>query len=318
MFRLTLLLFLLVNNTVAFTQTIPLSPTTGISAASSSITTTTSPQRIISFAPFITEIAFSAGLGDKLIAVSSYSDYPEQAATLEQISTYEGINLERIISLEPDLILIWQGGMSNRDIQRLKELNFKLYPLQSNLDSATKIPSPHNTETELDNIKYSSLQNIAVNLEALSAFADDPQIGLQQAQYFRTQLKTLKARYNTNKKVRYFYQMADKPLMTFANGNWPSEVFEFCGGENIIDANGEKKSITPYPTVSIEQIIKLAPDVIFAPQQSIEHFWPRWEKVIPTVHKKQLWSLNPDWLTRPTMRTLLAIEEVCERFEQVR
>ncbi len=64
-------------------------------------------QRVISLAPHATEIAYAAGLGDKLIAVSEMSDYPEQAKDLEKVSNYQGIKLERIIALQPDLVIAW-------------------------------------------------------------------------------------------------------------------------------------------------------------------------------------------------------------------
>lgn len=64
-------------------------------------------ERVISLAPHATEMAFAAGLGDKLIAVSEHSDYPEQATKLEKVSNYQGIKLERIIALQPDLVIAW-------------------------------------------------------------------------------------------------------------------------------------------------------------------------------------------------------------------
>ncbi|GAL10678.1 vitamin B12 ABC transporter B12-binding component BtuF [Vibrio astriarenae] len=67
-------------------------------------------QRVISLAPSATELAFSAGLGDKLLAVSEYSDYPQQASNLERVANYKSINIERIITLKPDLILAWRAG----------------------------------------------------------------------------------------------------------------------------------------------------------------------------------------------------------------
>lgn len=67
-------------------------------------------QRVISLSPANTELAYAAGLGDSLIVVSAYSDYPEQAKKLEQVSDWQGLNVERIIALKPDLILAWRGG----------------------------------------------------------------------------------------------------------------------------------------------------------------------------------------------------------------
>ena len=62
------------------------------------------PPRVISLAPHATELAYAAGLGPHLVAASAYSDYPEQAKSLERVANYRGVKLERIIALKPDLI----------------------------------------------------------------------------------------------------------------------------------------------------------------------------------------------------------------------
>ncbi|NMU24035.1 ABC transporter substrate-binding protein, partial [Vibrio parahaemolyticus] len=86
------------------------------------------------------------------------------------------------------------------------------------------------------------------------------------AEDFRTQLSTLKEQYNTNEKVSYFYQLSEKPIITVAGKNWPSEVFTFCGGENIFAA-----SSAPYPQVSIEQVITRQPEVIFTSRHAMSN-----------------------------------------------
>ena len=88
--------------------------------------TSSSYQRIISLAPHITEMLYSAGAGDKIVGVVSYSDYPKEALKKPIIGGYNAINLENIIQLNPDLILGWQSGNRPQDIKRLKELGFNV------------------------------------------------------------------------------------------------------------------------------------------------------------------------------------------------
>lgn len=99
----------------------------GVLALLASYTAIADTQRIISLAPHTTELAYAAGLGDKLIAVSEYSDYPEQAEKLERVANYQGIKLERIVALEPDLILAWPTGNPARELEKLERLGFNLY-----------------------------------------------------------------------------------------------------------------------------------------------------------------------------------------------
>lgn len=249
-------------------------------------------KRIISLAPHATELAFAAGLGDKLVAVSEYSDYPAQALKLEKVANYQGLNIERILTLKPDLVIAWPAGNPAKELDKLKQLGLRI----------------HTTKTQ-------KLDDIANNIEALSQFSDDPSIGQQAARDFRQSLLTLKQSYGSQSKVRYFYQLSEKPIITLAKGSWPSEVFEFCGGENIF-AN----SASSYPQVGIEQVLLAKPDVIFTSEHAIENgtMWQKWQQQLPAVQNGFVWALTSDWLNRPTPRTLQAIEEVCEYFSVVR
>src|SRR5262245_4629062 len=64
------------------------------------------PQRIISLAPSVTETLFALGLGNQVIGVTSYCDYPDAAKTKEKIGDTLHPDFERIIALKPDLVLI--------------------------------------------------------------------------------------------------------------------------------------------------------------------------------------------------------------------
>ncbi|HAV1350947.1 vitamin B12 ABC transporter substrate-binding protein BtuF [Vibrio parahaemolyticus] len=249
-------------------------------------------ERVISLAPHATEIAYAAGLGDKLIAVSEMSDYPKEAGELEKVSNYQGIKLERIIALQPDLVIAWPAGNPAKELEKLKQFGVPIY--------------------------YSTtgtLEDIANNIEQLSQYSDDPSKGQKAARDFREGLTALKAKYNTTEKVRYFYQLSEKPIITVAGKNWPSEVFNFCGGENVF-AN----TAAPYPQVSIEQVITRQPEVLFTSRHAMsdDGMWAQWKNELPALRNNHVWSLNSDWINRPTPRTLNAIIEVCEHFESVR
>ncbi|WP_186171272.1 vitamin B12 ABC transporter substrate-binding protein BtuF [Vibrio chagasii] len=249
-------------------------------------------QRVVSLAPHATELAYSAGLGDNLVAVSERSDYPLQADKLEKIANYQGIKVEKIIALQPDLILAWPAGNPPRELAKLEQFGFNIYY------SKTK-----------------SLDSIATNIEQLSQYASDPSIGENNAKQYKEQLNALRLKYKDAEPVSYFYQLSEKPIITVAQGHWPSEVFEFCGGRNIFE-----DSASPYPQVGIEQVVLNKPQVIFTSQHAIENgtMWQSWAEEIPAVAKNQIWSLNSDWINRPTTRTLQAIQQVCDYFDRVR
>lgn len=255
-------------------------------------TEVTTAKRVVSLAPHATELAYSAGLGDNLVAVSERSDYPPQADKLEKVANYQGIKVEKIIALQPDLILAWPAGNPPRELAKLEQFGFNIYY------SKTK-----------------SLDSIATNIEQLSQYASDPSIGENNAKQYKEQLNALRLKYKDAEPVSYFYQLSEKPIITVAQGHWPSEVFEFCGGRNIFE-----DSASPYPQVGIEQVVLNKPQVIFTSQHAIENgtMWQSWEEEIPAVTKNQIWSLSSDWINRPTTRTLQAIQQVCDYFDRVR
>ncbi len=249
-------------------------------------------ERIVSLAPHATEIAFAAGLGDKLVAVSEHSDFPLEASNIEKVANYQGIKIERIIALQPDLILAWPTGNPEREIEKLKQFGFHIY-----YSSA------------------STLDDIPANIERLSHYADDPSIGEKAAKDYRNSLKALKQNYNTTQPVSYFYQLSEQPIITVAQNNWPSEIFRFCGGVNVFE-----ESSAPYPQISAEQVLVKQPQVIFTSEHAIENgdMWQHWREELSAVSNGYVWQLNSDWLNRPTPRTLLAIEQVCNHLETVR
>ena len=69
-----------------------------------SLATAAAPQRIIALAPHITEMLFAIGAGDKVVAVSDYSDYPPEATTLPSVASYAAVNIEAVLALRPDLV----------------------------------------------------------------------------------------------------------------------------------------------------------------------------------------------------------------------
>ena len=247
---------------------------------------------IISLSPHTTEMAYAAGLGDKLIAASDYSDYPEAAKSLERVANYRGIKMERIVALQPDLILAWEGGNPTREMTRLEQLGFKVF---------------------YSNPK--SLEDIAATLEQLGQFADTPEQAQHNAQDFRQRLDKLRLIHKEKQPVSYFYQLSTSPIITVAGDNWPSQVFSLCGGQNIF-AN----SAVAYPQVSQEQVIIRQPEVIFGTSHAAADpsVWNNWREQLPAVEKQHIFTVTSDWLNRPTPRTIKAAEEVCQYLDQVR
>lgn len=241
-------------------------------------------QRVISLSPANTELAYAAGLGDNLIAVSAYSDYPEQAKKLEQVSDWQGVNVERIIALKPDLILAWRGGNPQRPLDQLASFG---------------IPIVYFDPQTIDEVIG------AVN--ELSQYSSKPKLAQQNVDAMRAKLTPYQNQKKSGLKTqKVFIQLGTQPLFSAGNHTLQNDVVTFCGGENIF-AN----SAVQWPQVSREQVLTRNPDVIImtgsAEQENvIRDFWHS-QLDVPIIR------LNEDWFHRAGPRIIDAAEQLCEQ-----
>lgn len=241
-------------------------------------------QRVVSLSPANTELAYAAGLGDNLIAVSAYSDYPEQAKKLEQVSDWQGVNVERIIALKPDLILAWRGGNPQRPLDQLASFGIPIIYFD-----------PQTIDGVID----------AVN--ELSQYSPRPEVAQQNISAMRAKLTPYRNQKKSDLKTKkIFIQLGTQPLFSSGKHTLQNDVVTFCGGENIF-AN----SAVQWPQISREQVLTRNPDVIVM-TGSIEQ-----EKVVRNFWQSQLdvpiIRLNEDWFHRAGPRIIDATEQLCEQ-----
>ena len=99
-------------------------------------TTTSRPERIVSLAPNITEILFELGLGEKIVAVSSDSDYPNEAAEKKKVGTFWQPNTEAVIAAKPDLVITLRTRTNQQKAvaDSLRRLGYQVLLLQLGLE----------------------------------------------------------------------------------------------------------------------------------------------------------------------------------------
>lgn len=246
----------------------------------------TPADRVITLSPSATEMAYAAGMGDNIVGVSAYSDYPKAAKNIEQVTNWQGINIERILLLKPDLVIAWQGGNPQRPLDQLKALG---------------IP-----------IIYSdpqSIEEIADDLVTLSSYSHHSDIAIKNAQQLRQQYQALQQQYAStisnqpNKKV--FIQFGMQPLFTTSNSSLQSHITELCGGKNIF-AN----SPVAWPQVSREQVLTKQPDLIIFSGKAdqiptVRAFWQP-QLTVPVI------AIDEDSFSRPAPRIINAAQQICE------
>ena len=250
--------------------------------------------RIVSLAPHVTETLFAAGAGDHVVATVSHSDYPEAAQALPRIGRYDRLDVERILSLEPDLVVGWQSGNPAGSLERLRELGLTLY-----------ISEPRRLET------------IARSLERYGRLAGTAETAAAAAAAYRQRLQRLRARYAGRPSIDVFYEIWNDPLMTVNGEHLISDVIRGCGGRNVFAG---LSSIAP--RIGVEAVLERDPAVIVASGMGQERpewldDWRQWSD-LRAVARDNLFFIPPQFLQRHTPRILTGMERLCEQLERAR
>lgn len=190
------------------------------------------PDTIISLAPNNTEILFALGLGDKVVGVTSFCDYPEEALAVEKIGDFNGINLEKIIELNPNLVLNYGPGDAD-DNARLKEAGIQMLAfLPESIDAVI------NTINTIGHATGSTEQSKELTNNMMAR--KDEILDLVK---------------NADKK-KVFYEIWHDPLMAAGPGSFMDQLITLAGGTNIAEnAEGD------YAQYDLEQLIERNPEV---------------------------------------------------------
>lgn len=251
-------------------------------------------QRIVSLAPHVTEQLFAAGAGKKLVAVSEYSDYPEEAKRLPQVASSGGVDLERVLALKPDLVVAWRLEATAAALARLEALGLPVF--------------------------YSEprrLAQIPDSIEALGELAGTRDVAHSQALSLRAQLDLLKARYGSRRKVSVFYQISERPLMTLGGRQFVSDAIELCGGHNVF-----ADSPVMAPQVNVEAVVAADPEAIItaSPDPSDRQWQALWQRFpgMRAVRAGNLYAVPVNEMHRHGPRAIGATAILCGDIDDAR
>lgn len=240
-------------------------------------------ERVVSLAPSLSEIVVELGAADLLVGVLDGGDRPQALAQVPSVGHYGQLDMERLLSLKPDLILLWPGSVGPAQREQLQRLNIPVY-----------VAEPH------------SLEQLTTQVQAIAQQLGREEAGRQLAAQLRQRLAELRERYQRAEPLRVFYQVWDQPLYTVGGGQIISDALSVCGARNVFD---DLK--LPAPQVNIESVLQRDPEVILAGNQAQLDAWKAWPQVAAVAQKHLL--LVPDkGLERPSGQMLEAVARLCE------
>lgn len=249
--------------------------------------------RIVTLAPHLTEQLFSLGVGERIIATVEYSDYPKAALSIPRIGGAEDISAEVILALQPDLVLAWDSGSPTEVLTLLESLGVAVYRASSQ-----------------------SLLGVSKTLADIAVLTQQSVTAAPLIAAFNADIEKVVSLYRNKRTVSVFYQLWYEPLMTANKQQMINEMITICGGSNLFAEQAEV-----VPQTSVESIVVLNPEIIFAPEQGTPVNWQkRWQAwpEISAVSEQHLYTLNADLINRPTLRSVQGLQQICDLLDKVR
>ncbi len=214
-------------------------------------------RRIVSLAPGATAMLFAAGAGERVVGTSAYSDEPEAARAIERIGDSQGFDLERILALRPDVVVVWSGGTSATQLERLERVGLRLY---------------HHRLARLD--------DIAPSLLRFGRLAGTEAAAQGSAAALTRRIAALRSRYARTDAPTVLIQVWDHPIYTVGATELMTDVIEACGLRNLFE-----DVRAPGLAVTLESVLVRDPQVILAlaPDQRSARDWLAGWRAYPSV-----------------------------------
>jgi len=250
------------------------------------------PQRIVSFGPSITEILFALGLEEKVVGVGDYSDYPEAAKLKPKVGGAFNPSLEKIVELEPDLVLTVKQEQLNMELDALGIKFMILDP------------------TDID--------GIFKDIELVGEITGTKKRAEELIKDMQNSVSQVLAQVKDVPKVRVFFIVDATDLTlpwTAGTGSFIDALITMAGGENIA-----AKAQGAWVQFSLEQIVSSDPEVIIiqtmiggvptiSKEELEEH--PVWGEMT-AVKQGKICFIDGDLVSRPGPRIVRGSEEMAK------
>ena len=246
------------------------------------------PRRIVSLAPSITETLFALGLDREIVGVTDFCNYPEAALSRPKVGSFISLSAERIVSLNPDLVLATADGNRKESVDHLTRLGLPVYTVSpANLDQTFRMIATIGRITGREKEALSLLHRLR-----------------RRVRHVTTVTEHLP-------RPKVFFQIGLDSLVTAGRDTFLNELVRLAGGVNIAG-----DSDTRYPRLSIERILTAAPDIIIVTSMKgegsfaqVKRNWMR-RSSLPAVRRGQIYLMETDVVFRPSPRIVDGLEEL--------
>jgi iron complex transport system substrate-binding protein len=257
------------------------------------VTINTVPQRIVSLAPSNTEILFALGLGDKVVGDTEYCNYPEAAKTKPKVGGFSTVDIEKVVSLRPDLVLA------------------------TRIHDKTIIPALENLGITVVALTPGSLNEVLDSIKLVGKITGQDKEAAELIKNLGTRIEEITDKtqnLSPEQRPRVFYVTWHDPLWTAGTGTLSNDVISQAGGQNIAsDITGDK-------TIDLETVINRDPEVIIVSVGMGTGEDLPWQYIKAESRLKntqallndRVYKIDGDLIHRPGPRVVEALEEMTQ------
>jgi len=242
--------------------------------------------RIVSLVPSVTETLFALGVGDEVVGVSSYDDYPPEVKKLPKVGSYFTPNLEAIAALRPTLVMGRGVSSSDREIRALRAMGYDVLLVEDD-----SLPQIEHSIRRIGKRVGKTPQADAI-VASIEANVND----------VRMRVRPFPAR-------RALMLVGHQPIVAVGTGTFLDDLFKIAGADNIADASAQQ-----WPQLSMEFIVAMRPEVIMDGQmgndaETPNQFWQAYP-TIPAVRNHRVVGYPEDPTLHPGPRVGTTLEMI--------
>lgn len=249
------------------------------------------PRRVVSLAPNLTEILFALGVGDRVVGVTRYDDYPPQVESLPKVGGFIDPSLEAILALRPDLVVCVPNPGGRNRMEALSSVGTPVFVLPAN-----------------------GLEDVFSSIGALGALFLRDREAKKLLSEMRERIDNLTSLAKGKRSPRTLLVYGHKPLVAAGKGSFGDGLLNLAGGENVVG-----NSRVPYPNLPMEVVIRLEPEVIIDASMSgigsemsgaeVREFWRDWP-ILPAVKNQHLYLFDSSIWFRAGPRIVDGLEQL--------
>ena len=255
------------------------------------------PTRIVSTVPSVTEVLFELGLGDRVVGVSRFCNYPEDAKKLPRVGGLHDPNLEQILALQPDLVVMLEG--EGDQVKNYEALGLPILM-----------------------VDHRSIQGVIDSFKTIGTRCGVPEKGEQLAKSLSGRLEQLRRKNAKLSSPRTMICVSRtlgagrlEDLCVAGNNPFFNEVLAIAGGKNVM-----ADSPIAFPMISVEGVLQTDPEVILdmspvvtGSEEQQQKTLEDWRSVdVQAARDGKIYLLTEDYALIPGPRFILLVEKLSE------